>query len=212
MTSFCANDELELLCSKDIAIAPIIGFPVTRWNTISTWEQKSVSRSGKGGSTKFDEFSEGGRGHFQSKNICCRFWNFKQGFLSMKFEKNAIWFSKNELGRGGQRPFGKFTRFGGVTRPSPTTYYLKWLLLVLTSTCPLWSECQRRNGAACVSVLGCTSNTQVYLCWPAQPLVYKTCTFAIWNRHRVNVPSQEGLSHLEGYKMTKQFSGSFDLN
>ena len=33
---------LEFLGSKNIA--PIIGFPVTRWNTSSTWEQKTVSQ------------------------------------------------------------------------------------------------------------------------------------------------------------------------
>ena len=33
---------LEFLGSKNIT--PIIGFPVTRWNTSSTWEQKTVSQ------------------------------------------------------------------------------------------------------------------------------------------------------------------------
>ena len=28
-----------------------------------------------------------GEGHFQSKNSCCRFWTFKQDFLSMKFKE-----------------------------------------------------------------------------------------------------------------------------
>ena len=39
-------------------------------------------------SPKTDEFSEkfqkGGGGHFQSKNLCCKIWTFKQGYLTMK--------------------------------------------------------------------------------------------------------------------------------
>ena len=36
--------------------------------------------------TKTDEFSEKfrGGGHFQSKNLYCKIWTFKQGFFSMK--------------------------------------------------------------------------------------------------------------------------------
>ena len=42
---------------------------------------------GTGQGTKTDEFSEnfqrggGGGGHFKSKKLCCRFWDFKQGFF-----------------------------------------------------------------------------------------------------------------------------------
>ena len=32
----------------------------------------------------FRKSSKRGGGHFQSKNLYCRFWTFKQGFLSMK--------------------------------------------------------------------------------------------------------------------------------
>ena len=32
----------------------------------------------------FGKVPKGGGGHFQSKNFYCRFWTFKQGFLSMK--------------------------------------------------------------------------------------------------------------------------------
>ena len=38
-------------------------------------------------SSKKDEFSEkfqGGGVHFQSKNLCCKIWTFKQGYLTMK--------------------------------------------------------------------------------------------------------------------------------
>ena len=47
---------------------------------------------GTGSATKTDEFSEIFQrgGHFQSKNLYCRFWAFKQGFLSMKFEEKKI--------------------------------------------------------------------------------------------------------------------------
>ena len=31
-----------------------------------------------------EKFQKGGVCHFQSKNLYCRFWTFKQGFLSMK--------------------------------------------------------------------------------------------------------------------------------
>ena len=56
---------------------------------------------GTGDSTKTDELSEnfqGGGDHFQSKNLYCRFWTFKQGFLSIEFEEEKIplWFSENE--------------------------------------------------------------------------------------------------------------------
>ena len=47
-----------------------------------------VRGTGKG--IKTDEISEkfhvGGGELFQSKDLCCRFGTFKQGFLSMKFE------------------------------------------------------------------------------------------------------------------------------
>ena len=32
----------------------------------------------------FRKISKGGWGYFQSKNLCRRFWDFKQGFFSMK--------------------------------------------------------------------------------------------------------------------------------
>ena len=37
----------------------------------------------------FRKNSKGGGGYFQSKNLCCRFWIFKQGFLCIKFKKNC---------------------------------------------------------------------------------------------------------------------------
>ena len=40
----------------------------------------------------FRKFSNGGGGgclHLQSNNLCCKFWTFKQGFLSKKFEKHG---------------------------------------------------------------------------------------------------------------------------
>ena len=50
----------------------------------------------------FRKRSKGGwGGHFQSKKLYCRFWNFIQGFLSMIFQKKstrskAVWnFSEN---------------------------------------------------------------------------------------------------------------------
>ena len=38
-------------------------------------------------SSKTDEFSEKFQrwgGHIQSKNLCCKIWTFKQGYLTMK--------------------------------------------------------------------------------------------------------------------------------
>ena len=47
---------------------------------------------GKGPATKFDEFSEkchrGGGGHFQSKNLCCRFWELLTGLLDHEIAGN----------------------------------------------------------------------------------------------------------------------------
>ena len=37
---------------------------------------------GKPTSSKTDEFSE--KFHFQSKNLCCKIWTFKLGYLTMK--------------------------------------------------------------------------------------------------------------------------------
>ena len=44
-------------------------------------------------SSKTDEFSEkfqGGGGHFQSKNLCCKIWTFKQGYLTMKLIQRGL--------------------------------------------------------------------------------------------------------------------------
>ena len=44
--------------------------------------------------TKTDEFSEklrgGGGVHFQSKNLYCKIWTFKQGFLTMKMIQKGL--------------------------------------------------------------------------------------------------------------------------
>ena len=69
-------------------------------------------------STWLSDHEIGGGGSFSIQKNCCRFWNFKQGFLVMKLENFATWFSENE-GRG-QRPdgtFQKFIRFGAATPP-----------------------------------------------------------------------------------------------
>ena len=43
-------------------------------------------------SSKTDEFSEKfqGGGHFQSKNLCCKIWTFKQGYLTMKLIQRGL--------------------------------------------------------------------------------------------------------------------------
>ena len=44
---------------------------------------------GKGSCTKSDEFSEKlqrGGGHFQSKNLCCRFWKFYTGLFEHEID------------------------------------------------------------------------------------------------------------------------------
>ena len=44
-------------------------------------------------SSKTDEFSEkfqGRGGHFQSKNLCCKIWTFKQGYLTMKLIQRGL--------------------------------------------------------------------------------------------------------------------------
>ena len=48
----------------------------------------SINPLGKPTPSKTDEFSEKFRrgGNFQSKNLCCKIWTFKQGYLTMKFE------------------------------------------------------------------------------------------------------------------------------
>ena len=76
-------------------------------------------------SHKTDQFSKkerkgkGGGVNFQSKSLYCRFWTFKQGFLSMIFKKKiAILFSENEGGfKGRLERFQKFFRVGDDIRP-----------------------------------------------------------------------------------------------
>ena len=51
----------------------------------------------------FRKSSKGAEGHFQSKNSYCRFWTFKEGFLSMTLKKKiATQFSEYE-GEGAAR-------------------------------------------------------------------------------------------------------------
>ena len=50
----------------------------------------------------FRESSKGGS-HFQSKNLCCRSWTFKQGFLSMKFEEKNCNMIFRKWGGGGSK-------------------------------------------------------------------------------------------------------------
>ena len=38
----------------------------------------------------FRKSSEGGGGHFQSKNFYCKFWTFEQGFFGIKMIKRGI--------------------------------------------------------------------------------------------------------------------------
>ena len=52
---------------------------------------------------------EGGRGHFQSKNLCCRFFTFMYGFFRTFFEKNCNTIFQKWGGRG-QRLFGIFPK------------------------------------------------------------------------------------------------------
>ena len=58
----------------------------------------STPRLGTGDVTKGDFFRKsykGGRGHFQSKKLCCRFWTLKQGFFGHFLKKKiATWFLK----------------------------------------------------------------------------------------------------------------------
>ena len=41
---------------------------------------------GKGPATKSDEFSEKCQGHFQSKNLCCKFWELKAGLFEHEID------------------------------------------------------------------------------------------------------------------------------
>ena len=63
-------------------------------------QPSSMDHLGKPTPSKMDEFSEkfrrGGGGHFQSKNLYCRFWTFIKGFFRTIAKKfNAILFSEN---------------------------------------------------------------------------------------------------------------------
>ena len=89
---------------------------------------RQKGRLGKDGYTKTDEFLEkfqtGGGGHFQSKNLYCRFWTFKQGFLSMKLIQKGhfrVCFSTIVLRKIKTRHilelFQKFIGFGDVILP-----------------------------------------------------------------------------------------------
>ena len=53
---------------------------------------------------------KGEGGHFQSKNLYCRFWTFIQDFKKRLFVKIVIWFYENE-GRGGKGRLDFFRKF-----------------------------------------------------------------------------------------------------
>ena len=68
-----------------------------RWNLTRDWKSKHSNSYqfyifknilGKGPANKWNEFLEKFQReagvHFQSKNLCCRFWELKTGLLSMK--------------------------------------------------------------------------------------------------------------------------------
>ena len=61
------------------------------WYRTATWPWPYCScQLGTGHATKLDEFSQGGGGHFQSKNLYCSFWTFIRGFFgSFSEEKNC---------------------------------------------------------------------------------------------------------------------------
>ena len=47
----------------------------------------------------FRKSSKGGGGHFQSKNLCCKIWTLKQGYLTIKLIQNLQ--KKNDFYFGG---------------------------------------------------------------------------------------------------------------
>ena len=77
---------------------------------------------GKGGATKLDEFSEKfqrGGGHFQSKNLYCRFWTFIKGLFSdvlWKYLQHNFPKMRGVGVEGRLEFFQKFIRFGSVIR------------------------------------------------------------------------------------------------
>ena len=82
----------------------------------------------------FGTVPKGEGGQFQSKNLFCRFWTFKQGLLSMTFaKKKASWFSKNE---DGSKAVWNFSENLSVLEEVGFPYTnLKWLNAAIES---LW--------------------------------------------------------------------------
>ena len=85
----------------------------------------------------FGKVSKGGVGHFQSKNLYCRFWTFIQGFKEGFSGKNCNMIFR-KWGGGVKcrlKFFRKFIRFGTATRPFRLTSdrWMTWPLSLDTS-------------------------------------------------------------------------------
>ena len=107
------------------------------WNLCWVFElskyQTMLGNLGNPTPSKTDEFSEkfqGGReGHFQSKNLCCKIWTFKQDYLTMKFEGfvdslTNLQHNFPKMRGGDQSPFGPFPKIHPFWKGSPSLIYL----------------------------------------------------------------------------------------
>ena len=75
----------------------------------------------------FGKVPKGGGGHFQSKNLCCKIWTFKQGYLTMKLIQSVASLKKLQHNfpkmrgvKGRLELFRKFIRFGWGRLPLPS--------------------------------------------------------------------------------------------
>ena len=78
-----------------------------------------INHSALGTGDEFWKGSIGWRGcHFQSKNLCCRFWIFKQGFFRKKLQHDFLKMRGGGV-KGRLELFRKLICFGSVTHPLP---------------------------------------------------------------------------------------------
>ena len=101
----------------------------------------------------FWKIPKGGGGHFQSKNLYCIFWTFKQGFLSMKMLQKGhfrvqgmffqqLYWEKSKQDTLSRRHFWTPPPFGNVTKIHPFWWRQPSLYLGIPSILTICQEKQ----------------------------------------------------------------------
>ena len=117
--TFLSSTAIDQLPNRDVYLRSMFNYNLN-FVLCLIIRRKRRAFLGKDGSTKSEEFSEkfqkGGGAHFQTKNLCCRFWTFKQGFFRTGSEKKNLQHDLPKM-RVGAKAVCKFIRFISVTCP-----------------------------------------------------------------------------------------------